>query len=307
MSEFWVKVDKTLQHHAKAVLIGLRGIWWDRRRLPAERPVFVVSCSRSGTQMLYKTLSLSQDIGSLNREIYAVWDQLHHPRDTGWDSHVLDVGDATPHDRDLISRYFFVHTGKRRFVDKNNQQGLAIPYLHALFPDATFVYIKRNPGDTLNSMIEAWGKPERFAGWSVDLPDTIMIDGGRYTRWCHFLPEGWRDYRHARIEEVCAYQFQAIHGAILKAREGIPRVQWIEVFYEDIIRDPVNSLRALFRSLGLEFDAALADHASQLLGKPYDPLFEIGLEKWRGHPHRRRIENVLPSLAGIAQAMGYSV
>lgn len=307
MSEFWMKVDKTLRHHAKQALVAWRGLWWDRLPLPADRPVFVVSGSRSGTQMLYKTLSLSKDIGSLDREIYAVWDKLHHPSHKNWDTHALDEKDASVSDRDFITRYFYAHTGKRRFVDKNNQHGLAVPYLQALFPDASFVYIKRNPGDTLNSMIEAWGKPERFATWSVDLPEKIAVDGGRYTRWCHFLADGWRDYKNATVEEVCAFQYAAIHGAILKAKQNIPQDQWIEVFYEDIVSRPSEEFRALFERLGLTYDSRIARHAAGLLDKPYDPLFEIRLDKWRKHAHAARIEKVLPTLGPTALAMGYSL
>ncbi len=65
MGEFWLKVDKTVRHHARKTLVDLRGAWWDRTRLAAERPVFVVSGSRSGTQMLYKTLTESGAISWL--------------------------------------------------------------------------------------------------------------------------------------------------------------------------------------------------------------------------------------------------
>lgn len=305
MGQFWLKVDKTLRHHARKTLADLRGAWWDRTRLPAERPVFVVSGSRSGTQMLYKSLTESSAIASLNREIYAVWDQLHHPSHKDWESHVLDAADASDTDRERITRYFYAHTGHTRFVDKNNQHGLAVPYLHALFPDASFVYIKRNPGDTLNSMIEGWGMPERFGNWSRELPARVEIDSGRYTRWCHYLPRGWRDYLKAPVEEVCAFQYEAIHRAILDAKGGIPAGQWVELFYEDVVRDPTASLSAVFDRLDLPFDDRLRNHARTLLDKPYDPLFEIRLEKWRQYAHAERIERVLPLLRTIARDMGY--
>lgn len=305
MRQFWYKVDKTVRHHAKRTLVDLRGAWWDRTRLTAEKPVFIVSGSRSGTQMLYKTLTESSAIGSLDREIYAVWDRLHHPSHKNWESHVLDVEDASDADRDLITRYFYAHTGRCRFVDKNNQHGLAVPYLHALFPDATFVYIKRNPGDTLNSMIQGWSMPERFGTWAQDLPADVQVDGGRYTRWCHYLPRGWRDYLKAPVEEVCAFQYEAIHRSILDAKTRIPGNQWVEVFYEDIVRDPVREIAGIFSRLDLPVDAHIEAHAATLLEKPYDPLFEIRLEKWRQHAHRERIARVLPSLRAIAVAMGY--
>lgn len=298
-------IDKNVRHHSRRSLVSLRGLWWDRVRAPADQPVFVVSGSRAGTQMLYKTLSLSPAIASLDREIYAVWDSLHKPADKGWDTHELTANDASVADRDAITRYFYAHTGRSRFIDKNNQHGLAVPYLHALFPDARFVYIKRNPGDTLNSMIEGWGMPERFGAWARDLPARVAVDGGRYTRWCFYLAQGWRDYLHAPVEEVCAFQYNAIHRAVLAARDSIPAARWTEVFYEDVVQRPVESLAEIFARLDLPFDAVMQAHAAKLLDRPYDALFEIKLEKWRAHAHRERIERVLPLVADTARAMGY--
>jgi hypothetical protein len=37
-----------------------------------------------------------------------------------------------------------------------SQNGLCVSYLCSLFPDADFVYVKRNPGDNINSLIEEW-------------------------------------------------------------------------------------------------------------------------------------------------------
>lgn len=306
MSGLMSKIEKNVRHHAKRSVINLRGAWWDRVRPSAQRPVFVVSGSRAGTQMLYKTLSLSPGLGSLNREIYAVWDSLHSPADKQWASHALDASDASEADRATITRYFYAHTGRLRFVDKNNQHGLAVPYLHALFPDAHFVYIKRNPGDTLNSMIEGWHMPERFGAWSEALPAEVAVDDGRLTRWCFYLADGWRNYLNATVEDVCAFQYNAIHQAILAARTGVPGSQWTEVFYEDVLRDPIDTLRTVFGRLDLLFDEAMRTHAAQLVDRPYDALFEIRAGKWRDHRHRERIERVLPLVMPTARAMGYS-
>ena len=305
MNEFRLKVDKTVRHYAKKIKVNIRSAWWNYSRPAADHPIFIVSGSRSGTQMLYKTLSESREIGTLQREIYDVWDSLHHPSDKNWDTHTLNADDASQHDRDTITRYFYAHTGKTRFVDKNNQHGLSVPYLQALFPDATFVYIKRSPGDTLNSMIEGWSKPER-SEWSKALPDKIAVDEGVYTRWCFFLFEGWRSFQQARVEDVCAIQYRTIHSAILEAKKNIPASQWLEVFYEDIFTNPVVEIRSLFNQLGLTFDERIENHATNLLSKPYDPLYEIRLDKWRDSPHKTRIEHVLPGLNDIAQAMGYT-
>ena len=162
MSDWWVKVDKTLRHHAQGGVQALRALAWPLLRQPAA-PVFVVGCSRAGTTLVYKTLSESPELGSLQRETHDFWTDLHPLQAKGWNTHGLDESDASASDREYVGRYFYSWTGHHRWVDKNNQNGLCVSYLHALFPDAVFVYVKRSPGDNLNSLIEGWEKPEEFA------------------------------------------------------------------------------------------------------------------------------------------------
>lgn len=305
LSEFWLKVDKTLRHHARVARRVVRGLWWDLVRPPAQRPVIVVGCSRAGTTLVYKTLSQSRELGTLNRETHDFWMELHHPRDRHWDTHALSAADASAHDRDRVTRYFYAWTGRSRWVDKNNQNGLCVPYLLELFPDAHFVYVKRSPGDNLNSLIEGWGRPEEFATWSQELPETVAIDGGHYTRWCFFLAEGWRAYTRASIEEVCAFQYAAINEAILEARGLVPPGQWCEVFYEDLVRDPVAGFRRLFTEVGLSFTPAMEHHCANVLDIPYNAFSEIRLDKWRDGRNRERIERVMPRVVPVARRMGY--
>ncbi|MEO1766705.1 sulfotransferase family protein [Thiobacter aerophilum] len=305
MSEFWVKVDKTLRHHAQAGRRVLRGVIWDLLRPAASRPVIILGCSRAGTTLVYKTFSESLELGSLQRETHDFWMALHHPRARNWDTHALDARHASPADRDYVTRYFYAWTGRSRWVDKNNQNGLCVPYLHALFPDAHFVYVKRSPGDNVNSLIEGWGKPEEFATWSAELPEQVAIDGGRYTRWCFFLAEGWRAYSRASIEEVCAFQYVAINQAILEARALLSPNQWSEVFYEDLVRDPVNEFRRLFSEAELSFTPALEKHCARVLDTPYNAFSAIRLDKWKDGCNRARIERILPMVEPVARRMGY--
>ncbi|HET9642106.1 MAG TPA: sulfotransferase [Burkholderiaceae bacterium] len=306
LAELGIKVRKTLQHQARQATVAARGRLWDAMRWPAVRPIFIVGCSRSGTLMLYKTLAESRELGALKRDLYAFWWRLHPPARKQWATNALGAEDATPYDRDAITRHFYAHTGRLRLVGKNNAHGLCIPYLHALFPDAHFVFIKRNPGDTLNSMMDGWARPERFATWSIDLPAEVAVDGERYTRWCFFLVEGWRAYLRSPLEEVCAFQYAAIHRAILDARAGVPSSQWTEVFYEDFIRDPLTGFRRLFASCDLRFDPALQRHAATALTRPFEPQSEIRAGKWREQAHVTRIERVLPALQGLARELGYT-
>lgn len=178
MNELLSKVDKTLRHHGRRAFVAARGARWALTRRPLERPIFVVGCSRAGTTLVYKTFSQACELGSLDRETHDFWIALHPLAEKNWRSHALEAADARPRDRDIVSRHFFAQTGRLRIVDKNNQNGLGVAYLRALFPDAQFVYVKRSPGDNIHSLIEGWGREEEFATWSADLPETVRVEGG---------------------------------------------------------------------------------------------------------------------------------
>ena len=307
MSELLTKVDKTLRYYQARSLQAIRGAYWDVARPAVQRPVFIIGCSRAGTTVVYKTFSESGELGSLQRETHDFWVDLHPLTEKNWGTHGLTAQDASQRDRDAVSRYFYAHTGMRRLVDKNNQNGLCVPYLHALFPDACFVYVKRSPGDNIHSLIEGWGKADEFATWSDDLPEKVAVEQGRYTRWCFFLADGWRDYLNAPIEEVCAFQYVAMNQAIMAARKAIPASQWTEVVYEDLVQDPVASFRQAFQACDLEFTPALKQHCAQVLDRPYNAFSEIKLDKWRSQKNRERIERVLPHVQALAQEMGYAI
>ncbi len=304
MNELLTKIGKTVAWHGRRAHRGLRAVRWSLKPARADRPVIVVGCSRAGTTLVYKTLSEAPELGSLQRETHDFWTALHPLWQKHWDTHGLTAADASVADREFVTRYFYAWTGMHRWVDKNNQNGLCVDYLRALFPDACFVYVKRSPGDNLNSLIEGWGKPEEFATWSEEVPAAVDIEG-HYKRWCFFLAEGWRDYLSRPLEDVCAFQYRAINEAILDARSRVPEAQWVEVFYEDFLRDPVQAFRVIFQACALRFDATLERHCAGVLGTPYNAFSEIRLDKWRDSPNRARIERALPQVADVVARMGY--
>jgi hypothetical protein len=305
VNELLAKIRKTVRFHGRRLVVATRSAWWDIAGHALERPIFVVGCSRAGTTVVYKTLSESREIGSLQRETHDFWLGLHPLAEKNWHSHTLGAADATASDRDLVSRYFFALTGRYRVVDKNNQNGLCVPYLHALFPDAHFVYVKRSAGDNIHSLIEGWGRADEFATWSRDIPAEIRVDNGRYTRWCFFLPQDWRSYVSKPIEDVCAFQYRAMNEAILGARPLVPSPQWTEVFYEDLLKDPVNEFRRVFEGCGLQFTLELERHCGDVLSTPYNAFSAIRPDKWRDQGNRGRIERVLPTVADLVSGMGY--
>ncbi len=305
MSDFWLKVRKTLKYHWNNKLVSMRASRWNKQKPIAQSPVFILGCSRAGTTLVYKTFSESKQLGSLQKETHDLWASLHSLEEKQWAGHELTADDACIEDAEFVSRYFYSHTGTLEFVDKNNQNGLCLPYLLKLFPKARFVYVKRSPGDNINSLIEGWRKAGEFATWSDKLPVDVNVEKGEFKRWCFFIAQDWKDYINESIENVCAYQYRIMNEAIIKGRVLVPKSQWVEIQYEDLLKDPVNGFKDAFISLGLEFDQHLEQHCGSVLSTPYNAFSEIRLDKWKDGRNAEKVASVLDSVKAISMEMGY--
>jgi hypothetical protein len=305
MNEFIEKVIKTLVYYKNKILIWLRSLRYQIFEAKLYKPIFVVGCSRAGTTLVYKTLSESKYLGTLQKETHDFWARLHPAQERNWESHEIPEKMACDGDKKYVSRFFYTQTGKKRIVDKNNQNGLSIPYLLKLFPDAHFIYIKRNPGDNINSLIQGWNKADEFATWSDDLPEKVNIENDKNQRWCFFLAKGWRNYTKAKIEEVCAFQYIAMNEAILNAKKNIPAKQWHEISYETLINEPLQEFEQIFLDCGVIFDNHLKQHCKEVLQKPYNTFSEIRIDKWKDGQNKEKIEKILPEVNNIAKRMGY--
>lgn len=306
MNELIQKIVKTLIFYKKRLNISFRSLLYDLNPRILERPIFIIGCSRSGTTLVYKTFSTSISLGSLHKETHDFWVKLHPLSERDWNTHAIDPSLANDSDRSTVSNFFYINTGKYRVVDKNNQNGLSVKYLFSLFPDAQFIYIKRNPGDNIDSLINGWKKADEFATWSNDLPSSVEIENGEYRKWCFFLANGWRTFTKQKIEDVCAFQYESINRAILEAKNEIPPIQWHEIFYENLISNPADEFRKLFTACDIPFDTKLEQHCRQVLNIPYNTFSPIGVYKWKKGLNGKRIERILPRLKVIANEMGYT-
>lgn len=247
---------------------------------------------------------MSKGLASLQKESHDFWNSLDPPEERNWDSHNLGAEDVNERERVAVARYFFKHVGMKRFVDKANQNCFRIPYLLELFPDAVFVYVKRDGSDNINSLIHGWGKPEEFGGWSHNLPATVQIGNGKYTRWCFFLFPGWRTFLEEKIEVVCAQQWIEANEAVLSAKQNIPSSQWVEIFYEDILYSPIETFQRVFEQLNLTFSDEIKRHCDNLASKPYNAFSRPRLNKWK-EENRERIERITPKISETMRKIGY--
>ena len=181
------------------------------------RPILVIGCPRSGTSVLLQALLQSGELRSVQSEGHILWDEFHDPRERGWDSDALGAADVSERERRYIHRAIRLVVRGKRFVDKTPENCLRIPYLDALFPDATFVFLRRRGADNVSSLMDAWRARPRFVKYRLPEPLTGLgsLSG---SQWSFALVPGWRDLRNASLEEICARQYVACNEAVLAAR-----------------------------------------------------------------------------------------
>ena len=293
----------------RAMELALRGRYWDLARSRAADPVFVVGCSRSGTTVTYETIAMSPRLLSFGHEIPEFWDSLWGPHHNGWESEAAGAEHALPAHRDAAQRYFFQRLGLGRVLDKTCINVMRVPYLHALFPNARFVYIHRDGRDNVSSLMDGWLHDGHFALGKLlgPFPCPVAIDGGAFHEWSFFLPPGWRDYNDAPLEEVCALQWLTANRFALDASRQIPPEQWIRLRYEDIFDRPLAMFREVFERLELPFDDAIERRCATLDTRPTSIVKGAPKkEKWKTQ-HAAKIERILPRIRPMMVELGYDI
>ena len=255
--------------------------------------------------MLLQALLQSPELRSVQSEGHILWDEYHHPRDRDWDSDALGADDVTDRERRYIQRAIRLVVRGKRFVDKTPESCLRIGYLDALFPDATFVFLRRRGADNVSSLMDAWRARPRFVKYRLPEPLTGLgpLSG---TQWSFILVPGWRDLRNASLEEICARQYVACNEAVLAARATMGDGRWVDVGYEELVSDPAAQLRRVFEAVGVPFTPA-AERFAASMGRNVSrtSLTAPTAEKWRGR-NRKEVERVLPELAQVEARLGYT-
>jgi sulfotransferase family protein len=301
-------------------------------------PVIVLGAPRSGTSMLFETLARSSRLWSLTDESHEVLEGPYHPRLRGWESNALGAGDLDPATAECLRAEFELRaqpgmlrrakqdrrdSGRRRrmhyalirfavrvqrrragpvrLLEKTPKNCLRIPFLRALFPDARFVFLRRDGRATISSLIEGWQAGERYE--SYRLPEPLHIAGHEGQGWCFLLPPGWRRLAHAPLEEVCAAQWLSSSEAVLAALDALRAEGCVyELAYEDLVARPRETLAPLLQFLGIPFEPAILAGREQL--RLVNVVSPPETEKWRRR-NGAAIDRILPQIAAAQRALGY--
>lgn len=130
--------------------------------------------------------------------------------------------------------------GGKQLVLKNPPNTARIPYLLSLFPNATFIYIRRNPYDVFISMRNLW-------------------KNGVLRQFCLQQPS------QQVIDEIIFSYYAWLEDSYQRDKHLIPAGNLAEVFYDNLEQDPFGVISKLYAQLRLpDFSVTAANLKAQL-------------------------------------------
>lgn len=265
-----------------------------------DRPVFIVSAPRSGSTLLFETLACTPQAWTVGGEAHWLVEGFPElcPGAPGVDNNRVEARHATPAIREAVRARILerlqgasreplpaAFTGALRFLEKTPKNALRIPFFNAVFPDALFVFLWRDPRPNISSIMEAW----RSNRW-VTYRELEGWDGP----WSMLLPPGWREMRGWPLEEVAAFQWRTANRIIAEDLTALGAGRSIMVSYEEFLRDPAAEVRRICDFAGWQFDEALRQRVAGPLPLSRYTQTQPQPDKWR--KNESAIERVMPSL-----------
>lgn len=275
-----------------------------------DRPIFIVSSPRSGSTLLFETLRHLEPIWTTGGENHETLESIPglHPAEKGFVSNRLDAQDATPEVAVRLNQRFTHalrnHVGTPwleldpahrppsvRFLEKTPKNSLRIPFLHALYPDARFVFLSRAPEETISSMIEGW-QEGRFVGYR-ELPSWP------HGPWSFLLVPGWQELAGLSLEERVAQQWAITMSILLEDLHSLPRTSWHRVDYQALVTSPQETIETLVKALELPLDPEMRRRLEQPLPISSMTTSPPAPGKWRRHA--AALERVMPGLLPLVE------
>lgn len=286
----------SVKNHSQPVAVV--GNSQNRNRTPAlGEPLFIMAAPRSGSTLLFETLVQSPDLYTIGGESHGLIEGVESltPAANNFDSNRLTAQHATPevanHIRSVFINSLKDRNGKPikanmppiRMLEKTPKNALRIPFLRAIFPQAKFVYLYRNPRENISSIIDAW-KSDRFITYKK-LPD-------RTAPWSLLLIPGWRKLQEDDIALTAATQWQQAHETMMQDLQQVDSKNILGIKYENFLESPQAHIEKICTFSNLSWDKQLDKNlplSRHTLTKP-DP------NKWQ--KNKLELTRVLPKVQG---------
>ncbi|MBI1880705.1 MAG: sulfotransferase, partial [Chloroflexi bacterium] len=232
-------------------------------------PIILFGNTRSGTTIVQKVMSTHPDIVTWYepRTLWLYADpERHHDE--------FDESDAT----DKVKRYireqflkFQKQHENRVVMEKTPANILKIPYVRAIFPEATYLFIVRNPFSFISSVEMKWQRPVSNKGIGRRLKSTPITQLHHYagrlvmqqfdkrilrrkylSLWGPRYKGMEQDLKTHDLLTVIARQWSVGSRKAEKDLALFGNGQVLRLRYEDFVADPISDLERICTHCGLE-------------------------------------------------------
>lgn len=238
-------------------------------------PIILFGNFRSGTTLLHKLISAHPDVVSLYEPV-SLW--LY--ADPARDHDEFDEQDATDKVKRYIRREFLKYQqqhGNRIVVEKTPHNILRISFVRAIFPEARFLYIVRNPLSFVSSVELKWQQPATKKRLIKRLKFTPITQMHHYLK--RFISQQWnkrvlhRKYlsiwgpRYKGIQEdlktndlmtVIARQWSRSSSKAERDLALFEDGQVLRLKYEDFVQYPISHMQRICAHCGLQMTENMA-------------------------------------------------
>jgi len=221
-------------------------------------------------------------------EAYNVWDACYPGFSTP--CRTLRADDVTPWAKQAVRRQVALclrYHGRSRFLGKLTGWS-RIGFLNEIFPDALFIHLLRDGRAVASSLLRVgfwWG-------WR----------GPHEWRWGLLSPEDeavWRKYDYSFVI-LAGLQWKTVVQEIRASSQLLSSDRFLEIRYEDAVRNPVTVIREVSQFCDLDWPASFNRHVRSLRVEDVTNRWQRDLTE----PQQEQLNDVL---ADCLATFGYEV
>lgn len=293
----------------------------EMKRVRVRAPIFIIGSGRSGTTLIYDLLATHGDVAWFSNWTkryprfpeLALLSRLAAPLDIPvltrrkfwpaptmeannvhkycgfyqqiWEQQRAITADDVPESASArfvtIIEKHLQYQGKKRFLHKNVNNSMRIPYLQSVFPDAKFIHVVRDGRAVALSLLNV-------AFWqNIDL------------WWTDASPQSWAAEGRDPLL-LCGLNWQREVEEILAAAQHLTADQYFCIRYEDFVADPLLWLREMVAFSDLEWDPRLEESVARAGIRNLN-------DRWRTAELRSALADVEEVIADTLRKFDYPV
>ena len=279
-------------------------------------PIIIFGNTRSGTTIVQKVMATHPDI--------AGW---YEPRtlwlyaDPGRRHDEFDESDATDRVKQYIRKQFLKFQkqhGNCVVMEKSPANILKIPYVRAIFPEATYLFIVRNPFSFISSVELKWQRTLTSKGIRRRLESTPVTQlhhyAGRFimqhvnkrvlrrkyqSLWGPRYKGIEQDLKTHDLLTVIARQWSVCSRKAEKDLALFEHGRVLRLRYEDFVEDPISEMERICAHCGLEMATRMVTAANEWVKSDRQ-------DKWRRF-EPRDLARILPEISDEMERHGYEI